>query len=591
MALSGLIAAQAKTAKNKRLLSADAGRTLRISFALSWLQTAAMVMVFIGMGWMVDHFWLSSQVRSYFPFSSSRTVPSELITKVVMFGSLLIIFAAVILRYIVQSKGQMREENRIRTRLIKAVFQAGPARLAGEKTGNIVQIATESAEKMMLFRQGFAADVVASFTSPLLILALAAVFIDPLSAGILLLFVPLIPLLVVGFEKLYSKVSSSSRHARGQLASAYLDAISGLVTLRLLGAAGRVGKRLAELGEHNRQSIMRLLKGNQLVLFVIDMGFSLMIVTAATALSAWRMETGVISIGQAITLLGIAVLLLEPADQVGAFFYVGMGGMAGQRTIGAFLGKFEKPASQASATDQTGPADASEKKENIVSEASPAVIEIAGLSFAYGEKPVLNQVDLQVKAGEKVALIGPSGQGKSTLLSVIKGYLQPSDGTVKIGGKTDPQTRADASAYVSQHTWLFSGTVADNLRLANSHIDENTMWECLKRVRLDEEIRRLPQGLHTQVGEQGMSLSGGQCQRLSLARAFASNRKILLLDEPTSQVDLVSERLLLEAIGTLGDEYTLIMVTHRKTSLENMDRIYKVSAGRLSQVEAGDIDE
>lgn len=604
MGVSGLIAAQARSTR-VQLLSPAAKRTIRRSFALSWLSTLGMIGTFLAVGWMVDALFGVRWPQGYFWFSARMVPPSLWFSKVTMALCVVVVFAATWGRSVAQARGQIREENLVRRRILAAIFRVGPARLSSKKTGDLVAMATESAEKLMLFRQGFVADVLASFSSPLLILAALAFFLDPVSALVLLVFVPLIPALVVGFEKVYAKVSSSSRRARGRLAAAYLDAISGLTTLRLLGAAGRVGQDLERKGEDNRQSIMKLLRGNQLVLFVIDIGFSLCMITVAVALAAWRTNTGYLTLGGAIALLGLAVLLLEPMDQVGAFFYVGMGGMAASRAISAFLKASEGGDAVAGTVAAEGVAateiaedasiakDAPARQSDALSQAdalSPgsAIIDLSDVHFSYGDKEVLSGVNLQVYPSEKVALVGPSGQGKSTLLAVMKGFLDPTAGVARVAGATDGGGRRSASAFVSQQTWLFSGTVADNLKLVNPDLTEEQMWDCLQRSLLADEVRSLPQGLYTQIGEQGHSLSGGQSQRLSLARSLASGRKLLLLDEPTSQVDLISESKILQAISALGPQYTLVMVTHRRSSVAQMDRIFAVREGSLTQIDRAD---
>jgi hypothetical protein len=155
-----------------------------------------------------------------------------------------------------------------------------------------------------------------------------------------------------------------------------------------------------------------------------------------------------------------------------------------------------------------------------------------------------------------------------------------------MGGDLIPRsgqvTLREASASVAQTTWLFTGTIADNLRIARPDATEADMWAALERARVADEIRRMPSGLDTQLGEQGLGISGGQAQRISLARAIISGRRIILLDEPTSHVDLASEREILAAIDDLGRDHTLIMVTHRTTTLRHMDRIITVNNGTLT---------
>lgn len=198
---------------------------------------------------------------------------------------------------------------------------------------------------------------------------------------------------------------------------------------------------------------------------------------------------------------------------------------------------------------------------------------------------MLTDVDLEVPAGQRLAVVGPSGAGKSTLLALLAGDLLPTSGTVSINGTRSSVATADevrgASALVTQSTWLFTGTIADNLRLADPDATPERMWWALEAANLADEVRAMPQGLETAVGERGMSLSGGQAQRLSLARAFLADRPLLLLDEPTSQVDLASEAQIVEAIERLAEGRTVVTVSHRAGALTACDRVVTVENGGL----------
>ena len=204
---------------------------------------------------------------------------------------------------------------------------------------------------------------------------------------------------------------------------------------------------------------------------------------------------------------------------------------------------------------------------------------------------MLSDVDLTVARGEHVALIGPSGAGKSTLLALASGDLLPAAGTVRVGGiastaATQDEVRA-AGALVAQSTWLFAGTIADNLRLADPTATPERMWRALERANLAQEVRLMPAGLDTVVGENGMGLSGGQAQRVSLARAFLADRPLLLLDEPTSQVDLAGEAQIIEAIDRLAAGRTVLTVSHRAGALTGADRVIRVADGALTPVGSG----
>lgn len=213
-----------------------------------------------------------------------------------------------------------------------------------------------------------------------------------------------------------------------------------------------------------------------------------------------------------------------------------------------------------------------------------------GLTFSVnnGRLRLLDGISFSLPGNELLAVVGPSGAGKSTLLALLDGELLPTAGTVAVDGVTaarGDEAARDAlrtrSAVVAQSTWLFTGTVADNLRLARPGVTDDELWAALAAAGLDAEVRAMPAGLATAVGERGTALSGGQAQRIALARAFLADRPLLLLDEPTSQVDLASEALIVEALERLGEDRTVITVTHRRAAAQGAERVLTVEGGNL----------
>ncbi|EJN84795.1 ABC transporter, ATP-binding protein [Actinomyces naeslundii str. Howell 279] len=400
--------------------------------------------------------------------------------------------------------------------------------------------------------------------------------VDVLPALVLGVAIVVVPAFIVFAHSRLRASSSGSRRARTRLAAEYLDAIQGLRTLTLARAAERTSARLRLEGETNRRAVMDLLAGNQLVILLTDGLFSLFLITAAAGLALVRLSTGAIDVGDALAVALTSYVLLEPLDHVGAFFYVGMGGMANQRAIRKILSR-PLPRSTARTGARTQP-----------SAAAQACVVLDDVEAAWGEDPVLEGVNLTVRRGEHLAVVGPSGAGKSTLMAMLAGNLLPSDGSLRVEGTelsaaTQDQVRS-ASALVAQTTWLFTGTIADNLRLAQPYATPSQMWHALEVARLDKEVALMPEGLETQVGEAGLGLSGGQAQRLSLARAFLADRPVLLLDEPTSQVDLASEAAIVESIEQLARGRTVITVSHRAGALTTADRAVRVEARGVHEV-------
>ncbi|MDR1427216.1 MAG: ABC transporter ATP-binding protein/permease, partial [Bifidobacteriaceae bacterium] len=430
-------------------------------------------------------------------------------------------------------RDQPREEHRERARITRHVFALGAAERTRERTGRIVSTATDGVERAAAYRATFLAPMIGSLAVPLAVLAVVALVLDPVSAGILAIALPAIPLTLGAFQSVFRKVSSRYRASSRAAAAQFLDAIQGLGTLRLLGAGRDMGRRLAAAAEDVRRHVMRLLAGNQIVLLIVDALFGLAFVTAAAGLALARFDAGAITAGQGLALVLCSALLLDPLDRVGQFFYVGMGGLASIREIKALLA--QPPAiADADGAPPDGPFGA------------PALA-FEQVEFAYDpEVPVLCGVTFDVQAGERVALIGPSGAGKTTVAALAQAMLRPNVGTVRVGGR---DARAVPLAWlrsqiavVAQHTYLFTGTLRDNLLIADPDATDERCWQGLDAADLAEFVRSLPAGLDTPVGERGLALSGGQTQRVAIARAFLVDAPILILDEPTAHVDLASER-------------------------------------------------
>lgn len=503
-----------------------------------------------------------------------------------------LIFLAVVLggceatRISIEQHSIYKEQLALQSRLLRNYFRQGPGVLASRSAGSLIDMMTSGTEKIQRYRQAFLGSMIGAMLSPLLVLTLMALLVDPWCALVLLGFMPLVPAIIFGFSKITRKVSSGSRRQRNQLAASYLDALSGLETLTLLGAADLKGQQLAQVGEENRLSTMRLLAANQLILLVIDLGFNLLLLTTGFALTLWKVINGswgsdITVIAPVVSMLGLTLLLLEPMNKIGSFFYVGMAGMANQRLVRAFL------TGKTSSHGQDP--DASSDKTRVVPHPSDSFLSLQGLSFAYpGGDPVLQNLDLEINNREWVAIAGASGAGKSTLIEVLKGNLLPSQGAYYLQGRSleanSSSWFSDQSALVQQHTWIFTGTIRSNLMMVAPRASEDRLWECLEKVRLAAEVRAFAQGLDTPVGEDGYALSGGQAQRLSLARALLSQRQLLLLDEPTSQIDLESEAAITKALAEIAKEKTIVLLTHRASALEFADRVLYLQDGALKEV-------
>lgn len=511
-------------------------------------------------------------------YASGATISSSY-----WYVSLLCILGAAILGFcahIVGGVAALSEERSIRRRLLERIFAAAflPRSHSGEfAPARLIQLMSDNAERATEYRQRFSGVAYAALATPFLILAGIAIFFDPVTGFIIMALCPIIPISFVAFLFLFRKTSARSRQERARLSGKYLDAIRNLVTIRLYGAGARIEQDLRTAGEKNRGAIMKLLAGNQLVIVVVDGVFSLVLIVCSVLVVIWRYQVGALDVGQSIAVVFLSVLLIEPLAHVAGFFYIGMGGKAALRAIGSYMSA-EKTAERHDVAD-TGSDECALQSAHAIS--------LRQLSYDYGDGLVLDNINLDIDYGEKIGIVGRSGGGKSTLVSLIRGSLPLQSGTMCIDGHNAALMRAkdirELSASVSQRTWMFTGTIADNLRLAKKDASDEEMWQALRGAHVAEEIERMPQGLETYIGEGAQLISGGQAQRISIARAILSGRKILLLDEPTSHVDMESESHIIDALGELGKEWTVLIVTHRHSLLAAVDKTYTMREGKLER--------
>ena len=511
---------------------------------------------------------------------SDGNIPASPAIFMLVFAVLAALFAAAV-PYISQKQAVL-EEGKIRKLLIGQLMKLGIVSRNQSRSGSVVSAVTDGVERAVLFRFSFLGSAIGTALIPILVVVIIGTALDWKSAGFMALAIPAIPLLVRGFQKAFQKVSGASRVERQKLAANYLDAFQGLTTMQLLGAAPVVAQNLAERGEANRRSIMKLLSVNQLVILVVDAVFSL----AMTVLASYLAISGLIddrfTVGEAIAMVLLSTLMLEPLNKVGEFFYIGLGGIAAAKELKRVMA--EEPATSIRGSKEL----VKQNLEDSSSTENPPVLEFERVSFGYGDTEVLSDVNLQVRAGDTVAIVGRSGAGKSTILNLIQRHLESSAGAIKLAGEEITDLKITEArrftAMVSQSTFLFSGSVAENLRLAKPDASDDELWDALEVANLAEEIRRLPAGIETQLGERAITISGGQAQRISIARAVLSNAQLLLLDEPTAQVDLESEAKIISALEKATAGRTVITVAHRETAVRNADAIYQLVAGRLEQV-------
>lgn len=464
--------------------------------------------------------------------------------------------------------------------------KSGHAHRSASNTGEglLFDAATASVEQTANYRATFLAPTLASFSAPLIILVVWALWVDTKTALWLALFFISTPLIIIGAGKILRKSNATYRRKQAKATHAYLEMLEGLGTFKVLGAIDRVMTRFASQTRTAMVELTALLARNQLMIIVNDAVFGIAMSTTAIGLVLLRLQAGAISVGTALAGVFLSVLLYEPVNRVGRTFYIGLGGRTHRNGI---VEMFGEPPAEASTAATAHSTDASVPQAPHAQHAPE--ISFCDVSVDIGEKRILSDINLTIPAGSRVGIVGPSGSGKSTLLRVLAG-LQPHSGEVSLDGHALSTRELLAnSLLISQQPAIFGTTVADNLRIACPDATAVDMRKALRDVHLLTEIEQRPGGLDSEVGDQGNWLSGGQRRRLAIARGLLGTAPIVLLDEPTADIDRRTEGLIKESLTRLAEGRTSIMVAHRMEALSDVDLVIVVAEGRI--VAAGKPDE
>jgi ABC-type transport system involved in cytochrome bd biosynthesis fused ATPase/permease subunit len=448
----------------------------------------------------------------------------------------------------------------LRDRALRAVLRVGP--WSGRRTGDTVTKATEGIDAVGAFAGTFLPQLVTGMSIPIL-LAVVVATVDIATALVLVVVLPLIPLLLRLLEKRFASVSARYRATADQLAARFLDGIQGIRTLKALDRADAYGDQIALEAERLRTETMGLLRVNQLALLAVDTLFTMGTVVAASLMAAIRLMAGAITVGQAIAIVLLGVMLIEPLSQIGRFFYVGAIGRASAAEVKSLIVEARQP---------KGPA----RPGAATREGS---VEFEDVYFTYPDgSDGARGITLAIEPGQRVALVGPSGAGKTTIAYLLLGLLRPDRGSVRVGG---------VPVLVPQNPYLFYGTIRENLSIGKPGSGEAELWAALEAVGMATMVQQRPGGLDSQIGERGFQLSGGEAQRLAVARALVVDAPVVVLDEPTSNIDLESEARMRDAVARMTVGRTVLIIAHRRSTISGVDKVIFVADGRIEEVVSG----
>ncbi len=455
----------------------------------------------------------------------------------------------------------------LRDQLAGQLLALGPLQAAREQTGEQTAVLTHGIDTLESYFAEYLPQVFVAALIPLTILFFILPA-DPLSGLVLLLTAPLLPLFMVLIGRSAERLTKRQFGQLRLMSGHFLDVLQGLTTLKQLGQSKRQARNIAAISDQFRQTTMGVLRVAFLSALVLELLATLSIAIIAVSIGL-RLLNGSLTFGLGFFVLILAPEFYLPLRQLGQRFHAGMEGTAAAASIFAMLDTAVLPETQSGAQPATQ---------------LPAPLHLDHISVTYEgrERPALRDISLTIEPGQTVALVGPSGAGKSTLAALLMRFVSPDNGRLLAGGSDVAtfdagQWRAQI-AWVAQSPALFQGSIADNIRLARPQAGMRAVIAAAEQAQLHEFIRSLPDGYDTEIIDRGLRLSGGQGQRLALARAFLKDAPLLILDEPAAHLDRETEAELRETMCALFAGRTVLFIAHH-SGVQNSQE-YDQTSGR-----------
>ena len=455
----------------------------------------------------------------------------------------------------------------LRQRLYEKLTRLGSSYHEKVPTAEAVQVAVEGVEQLEVYFGKYIPQLFYSILAPVTLFIVLS-FVSLKASFVLLICVPLIPLTIMGVQKLAKRLLGRYWGTYTELGDSFLENLQGLTTLKIYQADEQKAKEMDQEAEHFRKITMKVLMmqlNSIIVMDVVAYG------GAALGMIAVLREfaSGTVSLGGTVTMILLSAEFFIPMRLLGSFFHIAMNGMAASDRLFAILDLEE---------GQTG--------EECLGD-GPASVIFRDVCFSYdGERQILDQVSFQLPENGLISLVGTSGCGKSTIAGLLTGRNRGYRGTIRIGGKELSRIQEDSLlshvTMVSHNSYLFKGTVRENLLMAAPMATEKEMEAALKKVNLYEFLKS-QRGLDTELMERGSNFSGGQCQRLALARALLHDTPIYIFDEATSNIDAESEEQIMEVIRELSQNHCVLLISHRLANVVDSRNIYVLSGGRLTE--------
>lgn len=460
----------------------------------------------------------------------------------------------------------------LRRRLFERLARLGPAWLTQRRTGEIVVLTGKGLDALDGYFSRYLPQLVLAALIPAVVLA-RIVPLDGIAAVTILLTLPLIPIFMILIGYTTQRAQRRQFRLLTRLSHHFLDVVTGLPTLKAYRRATAQESTIRSVTNEYRRVTLRTLRVAFLSSLVLELVATLSVALVAVGIGL-RLVDGRLDLRTALIILILAPEAYLPLRQVGANFHASAEGLAAASQAFAVL---ETPVPARGTT-------------RLIPDLATSVLRLESVSVTFPDRdqPAINGFDLTVRPGEIVALTGPSGCGKSTVISAFLGFITPTSGRIMIGevplSDLDPDAWRERIAWVPQRPRLFAGTIADNIRLGAPEADDDAVRRAVRAAGADRFVAALPEGIHSRLSERGRGLSAGERQRIALARAFLRDASLVLLDEPTANLDGETEAEIITAVSRLAAGRTVILAAHRPSLVAMADRTVRLGEATSAAV-------
>ncbi|WP_370835986.1 ABC transporter ATP-binding protein/permease [Clostridium tertium] len=550
---------------NKRLINlcSDSKKYIGLTIFVNWLAIICNIIIILFIGQFINNIY-------------SGEITSIADKSIFMSGTIIILLLCIrficnILYAKFSNLASSKARMTLRELVYKKLLKLGNEYSNVESTSSIVQVMVEGVEQLEIYFGKYLSQFFYSLLVPITLFVFMS-FISFKAALVFILCVPLIPISIIAIMKIAKRILKDYWKSYSDLGGTFLENLQGLTTLKVFNIDEKRHQKMNTEAEKFRKITMKVLSMQLNSITIMDL-VAFGGAAAGTIVALIQFSRGEIAPGSLIIIILLSSEFFIPLRLLGSYFHIAMNGMAASDRIFGIL-------------------DAKEREKNIdnnVKEITGDItIKLNNVSFSYdGEREVLKDINMEITPKGMVAIVGESGSGKSTIASIILNNYKVNQGEILLNSvdieNIDLDTIYENIALISTNSYIFNGTILDNLLIGKKYATDEEIKNALKLARLDSFVESLKDGLNTNVGEGGNALSGGQKQRLALARAILANRKMIIFDEATSNIDVESEEAIWESIYDLSIEKTILVISHRLANVRGAKNIYVMNKGILCE--------